>query len=67
VSRLDQENEILEYLQAGNSLTQLQALGLFGSLRLSARIFNLRQAGWNIQTNRVATDTGKYIAEYFMP
>jgi len=38
---MSQNIEILKYLQAGNSITPLEALHLFGCFRLSARIHDL--------------------------
>ena len=39
---------ILEYLRANGSITQQQAVDLFGCYRLSARIYDLRAAGHKI-------------------
>lgn len=41
---------ILAYLQAGNPLTAIQALDLFGCNRLAARVGDLRNEGHNIVT-----------------
>lgn len=47
-------SEILKYMQAGNRITSMQAIEMFGATRLSAIIFDLRKAGYNIIThNRV--------------
>ena len=58
---------IANYLKAGYSLTSLEALKLFGCMRLASRICDLRDRGYTINTCRVKTDTGKYITEYSMP
>ena len=42
---------IRRHLEAGNSLTALQALNHFGCARLASRIDELRQAGMNIETH----------------
>ena len=60
-----QEKEILKYLKAGNSLTSLEALMKFGSMRLSARIYNLKQLGHDIKSEIVVTK-GKRVAKYFI-
>tara|TARA_B100001094_G_C17934797_1_gene672555 strand:+ start:511 stop:771 length:261 start_codon:yes stop_codon:yes gene_type:complete len=60
-----QKENILEYLQRGNKITPLEALYQFGSFRLSAVIFNLRQEGYNIVTHNKKVD-GKTFAEYSM-
>ena len=62
-----QNTQILNYLKKGNSITALEALRLFGCLRLSGRIHELRHIGHDIQTRIIATLTGKRIAEYYLP
>jgi len=58
-----QKENILEYLQIGNKITPLEALYKFGSFRLSAVIFELRQEGYNIITHKKKVDE-KTFAEY---
>jgi hypothetical protein len=58
-----QKENILEYLQIGNKITPLEALYQFGSFRLSAVIFELRQEGYNIITHNKTVDE-KTFAEY---
>ena len=58
-----QKENILEYLQIGNKITPLEALYQFGSFRLSAVIFELRQEGYNIITHKKKVDE-KTFAEY---
>ena len=58
-----QKENILEYLQIGNKITPLEALYQFGSFRLSAVIFELRQEGFNIITHKKKVDE-KTFAEY---
>ena len=58
-----QKENILEYLEIGNKITPLEALYQFGSFRLSAIIFELRQEGYNIITHNKTVD-GKTFAEY---
>lgn len=58
---------IIEHLQAGNSLTQLEALRKFGVYALSQRIGNLkRDGGYDIVSQTIKTETGKHVAQYFM-
>lgn len=59
-----QEQAILEYLQAGGVLTPLDALRMFGCMRLGARIWDLRQKGHHISMRVVETPSGKHVAEY---
>lgn len=72
---ISQERQILMWLQAGNSLTAYQALNMFGCLRLSGRIYDLR---WNKGYNKISSPncyipypaemvkikSGKWIAKY---
>lgn len=55
-----QNKQILEYLKNGNSITPIEALNLFGSFRLGARIKNLRDDGHNIITELVKDGNKKY-------
>lgn len=59
---------IRQHLEAGNSLTSLQALNHFGCARLASRIDELRQAGLNITTTMIPVKNraGKLVrvAEY---
>ena len=63
MSKKSQKENILEYLEIGNKITPLEALYQFGSFRLSAIIFDLRQEGFNIITHNKTVD-GKTFAEY---
>ena len=60
---LTQNQQILDYLKSGKTITPLTALKKFGCFRLSARIFNLREQGNAIITNNI-TRKGKTFAEY---
>ncbi|OOF39073.1 hypothetical protein BKK47_07600 [Rodentibacter mrazii] len=62
-----QNNRILHYLQNGNRLTSLEALRLFGCMRLSARIYDLKERGYLIEDEFVHDEqTGKSYKAYFM-
>jgi len=65
---LTQNNVILKHLKLYGCITALTAFEKYGILRLSGRIFDLREKGCNIVTvNREITDrygTRKTIAEY---
>jgi hypothetical protein len=58
-----QKHAVYEHLCRHGKLTPLQALEKFGSLRLAARIRDLRDEGINIQTVWIKRD-GKRFAEY---
>lgn len=52
MKRPTQMSEILAYMQAGNRITSMQAIEMFGATRLSAIIFDLRNKyGYNIITH----------------
>lgn len=63
---MTQNVQILRYLETGKTLTPIDALSLFGSFRLGARIFELRQQGHEIKKVLLRKD-GKNFALYFMP
>lgn len=46
-------SEVLRHLQEHGSITSLEAIELFGATRLSAIIFNLRRAGYDISTETI--------------
>ena len=50
-----QNAQILAWLESGRTLTTLQALELFGCIRLGARISELRSRGHNIKTDWMVT------------
>lgn len=58
---------IADWLAQGYSLTSLDALRLFGCLRLSSRIWDLRERGMNIQKKTVVLPNKKRVCEYFIP
>lgn len=60
---MSQTRQILEHLEAGNAITPIDALSLFGCFRLGARIFQLRELGYNIITKEKVIN-GKHFAEY---
>lgn len=47
---------VLDWLKSGKSLTNFQAFKLFGTTRLGAIIYDLRQLGYKIKTTLM---TGK--------
>ena len=59
-----QKAAVRAYLNQGNTLTALEALRMFGTLRLSAIIFDLREEGIKIDMKRIKTDSGKWVGEY---
>ena len=63
---MSQNADILAYLSKGRTLTALQALKLFGTLRLAARVDNLQNQGHRIRKHMVEVGKGKRVAEYYL-
>lgn len=61
-----QNRRILAHLQNGGTVTSLTALYDFGCLRLSGRIFELREAGYPVEDKWVETPSGKRVKMYFL-
>lgn len=56
--------QIKKWLEDGNSITSLEALQLFGCMRLASRVCDLRDRGLDITTTKIKTESGKYVTEY---
>lgn len=54
------------HLRTGKSITQLEALGLYGMFRLAARVHELKQQGWNIVTDMREDENGNPYARYHL-
>ena len=65
MENLSQNNQIRKHLEAGNTITPLEALQKFNCLRLGARIHNLKAMGLSI-CSRLVEQNGKHFAEYSM-
>ena len=63
-SSQSQRVRIQAYLESGHTLTQMQALKLFGCERLASRINDLRNRGLAIKTDMIVTFSGKRVAQY---
>lgn len=61
-----QKAQIRSYLLKGNSITQLEALRKFGSLRLSAVIYDLREEGLPIIMERIQVAPRKRVGKYYL-
>lgn len=66
MTRETQCSKILRLLEHGRTLTQLSALNIVGTLRLGARIFDLRQRGHKIKSTRITLSGGQRVAQYSM-
>jgi hypothetical protein len=60
---MNQADAILQHLKSGKTLTPLQALKAGFGMRLSARILELRQAGYDVKTTMVKRGRSR-VAEY---
>ena len=59
-----QTAQILAHLKTGRSITPLDALHDFQCFRLGARIYDLKQDGYNIVKEMVEVQSGKRVASY---
>ena len=55
-----QIGQIKEYLLAGNSITPIEALNMFGAFRLAAIVFTLKEQGLNIKTDIISKDNRRF-------
>ena len=56
---MTQKEKVATHLKSGKSLTPIQALTKFGTLRLAAIIFNLKAEGLKIKTEILNVGTKK--------
>jgi hypothetical protein len=59
-----QADQILNHLRSGKHITPLEALNRFGCFRLGARIWDLKKAGHEIESEMVTLPNGKQVASY---
>ncbi len=63
---VSQKKQILNWLETGKKLTDLDALSLFGCRRLASRIHELKSDGHPIVSEMIEIESGKRIARYRM-
>lgn len=63
-SSRSQVKMIVAYLEEGNTITSLEALKLFGCLRLASRIFDIRERGYDIAKETITLPNGKRVTQY---
>jgi len=64
---MSQTELIKQHLEKGNKITPLQALNLFGCLRLSGRIFDLRHQPYNMPiASEIIKVNNAHVAQYFL-
>lgn len=61
-----QKKQIREHLLSGKHITQLDALKLYGALRLSAIIFDLREEGLPIVMEKIQVAPRKKCGDYYI-
>jgi hypothetical protein len=64
---MTQKQQILNHLLSGKTLTPIQALTKFNSLRLSAVIFELKRKGYKIQSDLINVGNKKqpkFVSKY---
>ncbi len=61
-----QTDRILEHMLSGKSITPLEALDLFGTMRLGARIADIRKKGYIVYSEFVTTPTNKRVKRYYL-
>lgn len=59
-----QKEQVLKHLMQGKKLTPLDALKKFDSIRLAARISELRKEGHLIHSKLITVPSGKRVAQY---
>lgn len=61
---MESQNQLIrQHLESGKTITPLEALSMYGCLRLGARIYDLRQDGLPIKTE-IKRNGRKRFAEY---
>lgn len=63
---MTQKSQVREWLLQGKHLTPLEALRRFNSLRLSAIIFDLREEGLPVITEKLQVSPRKRVADYYL-
>jgi hypothetical protein len=61
---MESQNQLIrQHLESGKSITPLEALSMYGCLRLGARIYDLRQDGLPVKTE-IKRNGKKWFAKY---
>jgi hypothetical protein len=66
MTKQTQEARILDALKNGERLTAYRVFLRCGSMRLGARVYDLKRKGYAIEKRMVKTQSGAYVAEYWM-
>jgi hypothetical protein len=63
---ISQNDSILAYMLNGNRITPIKALNLYQCFRLTSRIFDLKQRGFDIKKEFVKVNSGKKVMSYWI-
>ena len=63
---MSQADELLAYIKKNGTITPMDALIKLGIYRTAARVYDLRNAGHNIVTDIVETQSGARVARYWL-
>jgi hypothetical protein len=63
---ISQNDSILAYMLNGNRITPIEALNLFQCFRLTSRICDLKQRGFDIKKEFVKVNSGKKVMSYWI-
>ena len=63
-SEANQTSMLLAYLRKHITITAIEALDVIGTMRLAALVFNLREKGYDIRTEKITVPSGKRVALY---
>ncbi len=66
ISTTTQTQQVLAWLKRYGSIDPMTSWRKLGVYRLGARIFDLRESGVNIRTERKSTKRGAKVATYFL-
>lgn len=63
---MSQTLDILDALKQGERLTQLEVLSRFGCMRLPSRIWDIKQMGFDVESETIEVSSGKHVACYWL-
>ena len=59
-------NMILDWMMAGNTITQLEALEKFGCSRLAPRVYEIKAKGYLVYSEDIVLPNGKRVKQYHL-
>lgn len=67
MKKASQNQRILDYMNSGQRITGLDALRLFGCIRMARVAGDLTDAGEDVRSRWIKTSSGKRVKEYWIP